>query len=811
MTIAPAAPPSAAPRFRWWLLAAALLTVLKLSLVRAQSIHAIAPAIHDDKLFLQLAAHLINGDWLGPYTEMTLAKGPLYPIFIAANFYLGLPLLLTQQLVYAGACALVVRALRPWLPSGWARLTVYAVLLWNPFSYEGLSMTRLLRQHLSIPEAMVIAACLVALVLRRDESLRARLPWAATLGLALGGFWLTREESIWIVPMTLLMAAPLALAAWRGGAAGRKAGAWLAALALAGFALPNLTVSWLNYRHYGWFGTVEFRSMEFKAAYGALSRVQAGPDYPYVPVTHAAREAIYAVSPAFARLQPLLEGPVGDHWADLSRFPAGDRQIRSGWFVWAFRDAVRRAGLAPDARTALAYYRQVADEVNLACDEGRLPARGRRSGFAPVWNPAYLDALRTESVHFLDYALTFPDFSASPPFSLGTNEDVRLFRDLTHEQISPSLQAMHIVLPVREGLATKKLRWLGLIGRQVGTFCFWGLVAVQVAALLRALHLLWLRRFSLALWLAAAAWCGAVAQLGLNLLVHTMSFPNLTPAAYSPAYPLALLFMVLVAVDLTHAGRHLLLDAANPERSLAQRLSPLASEYRGLRVSLLLIAGLAAGGWFLSRPLPFEYDPAKRWPALLTPAGALTDLAYEFVRPAAEAYDPGRMVGAARLLPENLRNVFRGTHISGPADVCTVRSVRFKLEAPWLVVPFAGFPASPDNALRVSFEDETGRALGELPYLGANPVEVGFWAVDVRPFRGRYARIILQDGRADTEAWLAAGPPRLASSALTAGRLTAGWTATGQVRFRRLTATVALACLMGLLLEGGFWLWRRRK
>ncbi len=62
-----------------WLLAAIALTAAKLWLTNSQTIFAIGPAFHDDRLFADLAAHLINGDWLGPYNQFTLAKGPCSP------------------------------------------------------------------------------------------------------------------------------------------------------------------------------------------------------------------------------------------------------------------------------------------------------------------------------------------------------------------------------------------------------------------------------------------------------------------------------------------------------------------------------------------------------------------------------------------------------------------------------------------------------------------------------------------------------------------------------------------------------------
>jgi hypothetical protein len=69
----------------WWLGLGLALTAAKLWVSRGQGVYALGSAGHDDHLFIQLAEYLVNGDWLGPYNQLTLAKGAAYPLFIAAR------------------------------------------------------------------------------------------------------------------------------------------------------------------------------------------------------------------------------------------------------------------------------------------------------------------------------------------------------------------------------------------------------------------------------------------------------------------------------------------------------------------------------------------------------------------------------------------------------------------------------------------------------------------------------------------------------------------------------------------------------
>ncbi len=189
----------------------------------------------------------------------------------------------------------------------------------------------------------------------------------------------------------LALAAP-ALSLRRELSAHGRALAVAAGCFVAAALLPLLTVSTLNLRHYGWFGTVEFRAPEFGAAYGALTRIKVGPELDQVPVTRQMREAAYEISRPSPSCGHSSKVPWVNIGSSRTSFPVAERQIRGGWFVWAIRDAVREAGLAPDAGAAMRYYQAVADEVNAACEAGRVPARPRRSGFLPPLSAAYAGA-----------------------------------------------------------------------------------------------------------------------------------------------------------------------------------------------------------------------------------------------------------------------------------------------------------------------------------------------------------------------------------------------------------------------------------
>lgn len=521
------------------------LVALKLWLVAAQPVIAIGGAFYDDALFIQLAQSILNGDWLGPYQNVTLMKGPMYPLWIAGHALIGLPLPVGQHLFYLLACLLALRAARPVLANDGIALGLFALLWWNPMSYDLSVLGRVLRQNLYTPTALLTVAAGIALVTRADPpgSVR-RAVWGLLAGVGFGTLWMTREESVWIAPTLVLLVAYAAWRSRRSGVERKQLGASLLVGGAATIALISVVCS-INARHYGWFGTVELRAPEFAAAYGALQRIEVGPALPFTPVSRAAREQAYAVSPTLARLREKLEGPDAVFWAGVSEPYTGrprlEREIAGGWFIWFLRDAVTEVYRPASAAEALDVYRRMGLEINQACDEGRLPSGSRSDSLAPRLRPGDVTRFLRVLPDYIDYFVTFRGFSGHPGQSSGTSDLLAPFSALTRWHLSASPEAPEVaprVLPV-DAFRLRLLQRIGKLMRWVGAgVAVAGLVA-WVALGLRTLRA---RELSPA-WIIATACLGACAAVVLiNALVHALSFPNRSPGALAQAYPLLLLF-----------------------------------------------------------------------------------------------------------------------------------------------------------------------------------------------------------------------------------------------------------------------------
>lgn len=340
----------------------------------------LAGAGHDDAWFWHRAESIVKGHWLGPYDEMTLMKGAGYPLFLAAGHALGLSVMTAQALLYSVACLLLGAAIyringRPW----WVLLMLLA-LQWHP---AALSWSRVIRDNIVAAQVLLALAALLHCLCAIRAGKHGRW-WAALCGWTLAWLWLTREDGDWVLPGLLVLVLGFA---WqvRQDRPRRRQLAMGALAALLAFASPLALVAMANQGKYGVFVTNDFRGGAFGDAMAALQRVRVGEPVAYVPVPGAVREAVYIASPGFARLRSKLEAD-GQSWRQPD---CGDQQQNcgdygAGAWPWALRAAVASIGAYADAPAAEAFYRQLADEVAGACDEGRLDCVRGALGLMPA-------------------------------------------------------------------------------------------------------------------------------------------------------------------------------------------------------------------------------------------------------------------------------------------------------------------------------------------------------------------------------------------------------------------------------------------
>lgn len=412
-------------------------------------VYAIGPASFDDALFVRAARYLSDGQWLGPYDNLTLAKGMFYPLFINVASTLGVGLKTGEHLVYLTVALFAAVAVWQRAQSRLLALGLFTALALNPVLWHP-ELARVIREGLYLSLSFAILLLFYSLPTPtaglRSTCMRA-LAKSAAAGLALGAFWMTREEGIWIVPALVVIAGLGVLATLQESAEAQGrfvrfprtdvrnllrlllpvVGAVIVATGVV------TMVKFFNFQKYGVSVSTEFQQNAFKRAYGALARIQQDAPRRYVVFPTDARARAYAASPAALELKPFLDGDNGNMWRKIGCAQLAVTEcpeILSGWFMWAFRDAVALAGHYRTAPEATAFYERLADEVNASCDAGRIPCGASRSTLAPIFRWGYVEPTLDAAWLLTKQMFRLGDGSIGVSASVGTQQQLTQFKNM---------------------------------------------------------------------------------------------------------------------------------------------------------------------------------------------------------------------------------------------------------------------------------------------------------------------------------------------------------------------------------------------
>ena len=461
----------------------------------------------------------------------------------------NISLLTAQQLLYAFASFVAVRAFSPLIKQKWLLLALFAFILLNPFSYNYPAVGRAFRLGIYPSLGLLTLSCAVGLILRSHRGLLGKklFFWSIGAGIFLAAFWNTREESVWLVSSLFLLLIP-AIFSFRGRSLFQKI--MLASL----YILPvlmllstNFTLKKINQQYYGVNATIELETPEFKSAYGGLLRIRSDKWRRFFPAVKDAREQAYKVSPTFQKIEPYLEGSLGQNWQKL----CGCGDIPAAFFIWAFRDAVAAAGYYTDGRSALGFYEKMGNEIDQACEAGTLDCRSRFSSLVPPWHKEYNKLLLPTWLSVLKRIVQFTDFSAHTDgmLSRGSSKAIFLYKVVTHDDLlTAKLDILKNYPEFRNHLNKEKTRILSDIGTGYRKIIPWLFLAALVVFCFRTGKNIIQRKLAIANIAAGAALAGILSISFILTLLTITSYSEIERAMHS-AYPMVLFFLLAVFFD----------------------------------------------------------------------------------------------------------------------------------------------------------------------------------------------------------------------------------------------------------------------
>jgi hypothetical protein len=390
----------------WSRVAIVAVTVLFLIVAMHTPVGVLGDASHDDGLFMHHAISILDGNWLGPYDQLTLAKGPGYALLLVVGYFSGLSVTLLHALLYLLGVLCVSLAFTRLTGTVWMSVLLFAVLLMHPAALP----LRVIRDSIYGSQVLLLCGASIFLLLDcRDGRFRPLLAIGA--GLLSGWIWLTREEGLWLIPGPALMVLGIGWLHRRGvGATHALIKTTIVVVVVA--VGVNFAYSSINRMQYGKFVAVDFKEANFVNALAALQGVRGDETVPFVPVPRDVRDKVFAVSPSFAELREYFDAGASPDsvWgrAGCRVYPSTCGDIAGGWFVWALRDAAASRGYYRSPDAASMYFERLTNEIRDACNRGRLSCTSSAVPFMPQVTSTQLHAIPATTLRAIEL-LTFID------------------------------------------------------------------------------------------------------------------------------------------------------------------------------------------------------------------------------------------------------------------------------------------------------------------------------------------------------------------------------------------------------------------
>lgn len=378
--------------FLFWLVAG-LMVVTKLVLVSDMSV-TINYSPHDDSLYVERAFSLLSGQGFGPYDSRVLVKYPGISIWLAGTRLVGLPFLLSVNLVYFAAAWYMLAALLKCGTVRWVALLAFGFLLFNPITF-GVEWTRVIREPLSMGLFVALTASMLHIAAGKATGQRTWIHLVLFSTVFAFSLYL-REDDRLLWGLLALFAVTMI---WQ---ARQRAGEWSGIQALPliavllvpfGAALAYETVlrDFVE-RHYGLPILHEYSEGEYPKFMAAVRSIDSVKDNRMVMVPQETLRQLRVVVPRLAPVIDLLPPPgPGTHSCRLHGVCS---EWANGWMPFWIRDAAYRAGLTPSLSAAQAYFREARLDIERACKDGNLKCTPRGGALVPPmelrWTRAYV-------------------------------------------------------------------------------------------------------------------------------------------------------------------------------------------------------------------------------------------------------------------------------------------------------------------------------------------------------------------------------------------------------------------------------------
>lgn len=337
-------------KYRKFLIIIGILTLIKFLISYRLPSFYIQNLVFDDRLMVFQLSNLLDGKYLGNYSEYTLIKGVVYPFFLFIVRSINISYSSALTILYILSCMYFTKSLDKVIKNRKVLIIIYAVLLFNPISMSSELFQRMYRNSLSSIEILFFLGIVIRLFLSENKIKKDIINYVL-LGIMMSIMYMTREDNIWtIVVFVILVFYKLF-----------KTKSYK--LMLIG-SIPvillyiNLNiVSLINYKHYGIYTYNEIQKSNFKTAYKKVLQIKDDKEIHQVSIP---KSTFYKLSEKVKSFN-ISKQDIDKYYSVLAD---DNGEIYNGNIIWYFRQMAYKLNTINKGKKSEKYFKKISDELD---------------------------------------------------------------------------------------------------------------------------------------------------------------------------------------------------------------------------------------------------------------------------------------------------------------------------------------------------------------------------------------------------------------------------------------------------------------
>jgi hypothetical protein len=397
----------------FWTLVATLIGI-KLYLVSGTAVQMVYSP-HDDGLYVSRAFYWLTDGSLGPYDARLLVKELGISLWLGSMRALGIPYLLSINVLYALAGLYFICAMRRLTYGDAALVVIFGLFLFNPVSIDW-QWFRVMREPLSISLLIIILSSMSFILIHLRNGL---LAWCHFIVLSAAfSFSLSlREEDILLYAL-LLSFACVVIYLYITSRDTRTVKGYillgvLVTLPISLAALQGSLMGLYVEKNYGVNLVNDFGGGEFPKLIASIRSVRVAKDNRHVMITQEALGRLRRVVPEFAPVIDRLPSPSANSYS-CHRFQVCS-EWTNGWMLFWIKDAAFQAGLTNSLLESQRYFKSIRNQIDVACENRKLDCLRKGDGLLPQFELRWTRAFVLELFNILSMMFNPKLGAVSPP------------------------------------------------------------------------------------------------------------------------------------------------------------------------------------------------------------------------------------------------------------------------------------------------------------------------------------------------------------------------------------------------------------